>query len=124
MARQRRVTVRRVSDATVVCASCLVADRMLTRMKGLLGRGSIASNTGLLIEGGGVSTIHTFFMRFAVDLVFLDCKARVLRVAPNVEPWRVRRCRKASSVLELLAGEAARRRISAGERLAVEGEPA
>jgi uncharacterized protein len=104
-------------DGSVICERCVVADRMLPRMKGLLGRRSLPAGEGLLIRPA--PSIHTFFMRFAIDAVFLGRDGNVLKVADNVTPWRARSCRGARAVLELAAGEAKRRGISRGDLLAV-----
>jgi len=63
------------------------------------------------------ASIHTFFMRFAIDAVFLSRDGEVLKVADNVGAWRARSCRRAHSVLEISAGEAARRDLAVGMRL-------
>jgi uncharacterized protein len=102
-------------DGSTVCDSCVVADRMLPRMKGLLGKRELASGEGMLIRP--TSSIHTFFMRFPIDAVFLSRDGEVLKVKPNVGAWRARFCRGAHSVLELAAGEAARRDVAPGARL-------
>jgi uncharacterized protein len=99
----------------VVCERCRVADRMLPRMRGLLGRKSLEPGEGMLIRPA--PSIHTFFMRFAIDAVFLSKDGEVLKVADNVGPWRARFCRRAHSVLELAAGEAVRSGIAAGDRI-------
>ena len=107
-------------DGTVVCQRCTVADRMFSRMKGLLGRKSLAEDEGILIRPA--PSIHTFFMRFPIDVVFLSKEGEVLKVAENVRPWRARSCRGAHSVLELSAGETQRRGIAVGQRLAPQSE--
>ena len=94
----------------VVCDTCVVADTFATRLRGLLGRRSLPSGEGLLIRRE--SSVHTCFMRFAIDVVFLDADLRVLRVDSNVGPWRLKACRGAQAVLELRAD----RRRSAGSR--------
>jgi uncharacterized protein len=103
------------ADGSTVCDNCVVADRMWPRMKGLLGRRELASGEGMLIRP--TSSIHTFFMRFPIDAVFLSRDGEVLNVKPNVGAWRARFCRGAHSVLELPAGEAARRDIAPGAQL-------
>jgi uncharacterized membrane protein (UPF0127 family) len=103
------------ADGSTVCDSCVVADRMLPRMKGLLGRRELASGEGMLIRP--TSSIHTFFMRFPIDAIFLSRDGEVLKVAKNVGAWRARFCRGAHSVLELPAGEAARRDVAPGAQL-------
>jgi uncharacterized membrane protein (UPF0127 family) len=102
-------------DGSVVCERCVVADRMLPRMKGLLGKRGLSSGEGLLIQPA--PSIHTFFMRFPIDVVFLAKNGDVLKVAPNVGPWRMRACRRAFAVLELAAGGAERRGITVGDHI-------
>jgi uncharacterized protein len=53
-------------------------------------------------------SVHTFGMRFPLDLIFLDADGRPVRVARDVPPWRVVSCRGASEVIETRAGEADR----------------
>jgi uncharacterized protein len=106
------------SDGRVVCARCVVADSFLTRLRGLLGRRELPRDEGLLINP--CSSIHTWFMRFPIDVVFLDRDLGVVRVAPNVRPWRLRWGKGARQVLELAAGEVAERGIAAGDRLTLE----
>ena len=86
----------------VVCDPCVVAESFGARLRGLLGRRSLPVGEGLLIRRE--SSVHTFFMRFAIDVVFLVSDERVLRVDANVGPWRLKACRGAYSVLELAAG--------------------
>ena len=110
-------TVTRAGDAAVVCASCLVADNPLLRLRGLLGRGELRSGEGLLLRPSG--SIHTWFMRFAIDALFLDRDLRVVRIAARIPPWRFALARKARAVLELPAGQAARAGLEVGDRLVV-----
>ena len=106
----------------MVCERCVIADRMFPRMKGLLGKRSLESGEGMLIRPA--PSIHTFFMRFAIDVVFLSREGDVRRVAHNVRPWRIRSCRGAYAVLELAAGDAERRGIASGDQLTLtETEP-
>lgn len=96
----------------------MLADSFLTRLRGLLGRRELPPDEGLLINP--CSSIHTWFMRFPIDVVFLDRDLRVVRLAADVRPWRLRWGRGARQVLELAAGEAAERRIEVGDRLTLE----
>ena len=84
-------------------------------MRGLLGRSGLESGEGLLLRPA--SSVHTFFMRFAIDVVFLGRDGEVLKVAKRVPPWRTAAARGAKAVVELAAGEAGRRGIRVGERL-------
>jgi uncharacterized protein len=102
-------------DGEVVCDRCLVADSMFVRMRGLLGRRGLASGEGLLLRPA--PSIHTFFMRFPIDVVFLARDGEVVKVVSAVKPWRTAAARGARSALELAAGEAERRGIRVGTRL-------
>jgi uncharacterized membrane protein (UPF0127 family) len=108
------VTLRR-PDGSVACERCRVAHTMWSRMRGLLGKRGLESGEGLLIRPA--PSIHTFFMRFPIDVVFLSRQGEVLKVAERVPPWRARSCRHSYAVLELAAGEAERRGIAVGDRL-------
>ena len=102
---------------TVVCEACRIADTPLRRLKGLLGRDELPPGHGLLLRPA--NAVHTFFMRFPIDIVFLDRDLRVLRVAAHVKPWRAAARRGAHAVLELPAGECERRGAHVGDQLRV-----
>jgi len=110
-------TVTLLSGARVVCASCLLADTVWTRFRGLMGRRELAPGGGLLLRPSG--SVHTCFMRFPIDIVFLDGELEVVAVSPSVRPWRARAKRGARAVLELPAGEAVRVGVFRGDRLTV-----
>ena len=96
----------------------MLADSAPTRLKGLLGRPRLERGEGMLLRPA--PAIHTCFMRFPIDAVFLDRDLRVLGVTPRLRPWRWARRRGACAVLELGAGEADRLRVRQGERLTFE----
>jgi hypothetical protein len=104
------------SEGQVVCELCEIADGPLTRMRGLLGRKSLTRGQGLLIRP--TWSIHTWFMRFAIDVVFLDRELRVLKIKQQLRPWRAAARWRAHSALELPAGECGRLRLQVGDRLA------
>jgi len=93
---------------------------MAAQSRGLLGRDGLESGTGMLFAGGFLPLMwmHMFFMRFAIDIVFLDKGNRVLRINHSLKPWRlsslVLGARKA---LELEAGAAARSGTVKGDQL-------
>ena len=86
-------------------------------MRGLLGRTDLPAGEGVLLRPA--SSIHTHFMRFAIDAVFLDRDLRVIDVRPSLPPWRMARKHGAKAVLELRAGEARRRGVEVGHVLAI-----
>ena len=108
------VALRR-EDGSIVCERCLLAETALTRMRGLLGRRDLPSGEGILLKPA--SSVHMAFMRFAIDAVFLDRDLRVVKIAADLRPWRLAGARGAKSVLEIAAGDAARRGLTVGDRL-------
>jgi uncharacterized membrane protein (UPF0127 family) len=108
------IALRR-EDGSIVCERCVLADTALTRSRGLLGRRELPSGQGILLKPA--SSVHMAFMHFAIDAVFLDRDLRVLKIAADLKPWRAAGKRGAKAVLEIPAGEAARRGLRVGDRL-------
>jgi uncharacterized membrane protein (UPF0127 family) len=95
------------------------AERVLDRMRGLLGRAGLAEGEALAIAPCG--SIHTFFMRFAIDAVFLDGGGRVVHALADLRPWRATRFHpRAEQVVELPAGTLSRTGTREGDELAFE----
>ena len=94
--------------------------RSLTdRTVGLLGRRSLGAGEGLWIERS--PSIHMFFMRFAIDAVFLAADGRVTKVVENLKPWRVVWwARGARDCLELPVGAVASSGTQVGDHLHVQ----
>jgi len=107
-------------SAPAYLVDAVLADRPWLRMRGLLGRPAPAPGCGLLISPCG--SVHTLWMSYPIDVVFLEpCSSwlRVLRVVHGVPPGRFRvHARGASRVVEFAAGEAARLGITENDRLA------
>jgi uncharacterized membrane protein (UPF0127 family) len=90
----------------------------LRRLQGLLGRAELRAGDGILIRPA--ASIHTWFMRFAIDVVFVDRDGVVLRVVERLAAWRVASERGSRAVLELAAGECSRLDVRVGERLTLQ----
>ena len=103
------------ADGEIVCERCLLAVNPFTRMRGLLGRASLAPDEGMLFRPTG--SVHMFFMRFPIDVVFCDGDLVVLEVVRDLRPWRVASRRGAKVAIELAVGAAAR--VEAGDRLSI-----
>ncbi len=106
---------------TAICERCELADGPWRRLRGLLGRGELSPGEGMLLRPS--ASIHTAFMRFPIDVVFLDADLCVLGVRHNLRPWRAAGDRGARAVLELAAGEAEGRDIALGEQLQLAATP-
>jgi uncharacterized membrane protein (UPF0127 family) len=109
------VVLRREVDGEIVCERCLVADTLPRRKRGLLGRPKLVPGTGIVMRPGW--SIHTAFMRFPIDVMFVHADQVVLRIVPGLKPWRAAFCRGAHDVVELAAGECARHRLEPGDRV-------
>ena len=104
---------RNVTRGTVLASRLELAGTGETRRKGLLGRKNLPPGDGLWIAP--CESVHTFFMRFAIDLVYLDRNLQVRKVRSNVGPWRLSACLRAHSVLELPAGTVNATRTQRGD---------
>ncbi len=96
--------VSNLTRETVLASRVEVADHGAKRSKGLLGRDGLASGEGLWIVP--CEAVHTFGMRFPIDLVYVDRSKRVRKVRSAVRPWRISACLTAHSIIELAAGTA------------------
>ena len=86
------------------------------RLRGLLGRDRLQVGEALVIDP--CNSVHTLFMRFAIDVAFVDASGRVLRMVPELRPWRVTRIHPAARrVIELAAGALARAGVREGDVL-------
>ena len=100
----------------MICDICHVADRPHTRLRGVIGWKRLHRGEGLLLRPA--FSIHTSFVRFPLDAVFLADDMTVLAIAQEVKPWRMAAKRRARAVLELAAGECERLGVKPGDRLA------
>lgn len=115
----RRGAIDHVLDN--VSTRCVVADRLLTafdsasRRQGLLGRDGLPADSALIIAPS--NAVHTFFMRFPIDILFVGRDGRVIKVRSTVRPWRMTAALRAFAVIELPAGSLARSNTTAGDSL-------
>lgn len=95
-----------------------VADTSAKRRTGLLKHTRLEPGEGLWIAP--CESVHTFFMKFDIDLVYLDKRKKVRKVRHAVRPWRMSLCLSAHSVLELPAGTVAQSGTKWGDQLKIE----
>jgi uncharacterized membrane protein (UPF0127 family) len=119
--RAGELVLRREDDGRVLCENCTLADTFLRRLRGLLGRRNLKSGDGIVLRPEW--SVHTFFMRFPIDVVFADADQVVVKAVKDLKPWRTAVCRGARDVIELAAGECERLGIEAGDRLAWAARP-
>ena len=84
----------------VILENLLTADSFYARFRGLMGRPSIPENTGLMIKP--CNSVHCFFMKFPIDVIFLDKENRIVHISENMRPGSVSPIvRKANYVIEV-----------------------
>ena len=100
----------------VLAEKLLIADRFWSRMIGLLGRKELPGREALLIVP--CNSIHTMFMRYPIDVLFINRDFFVLKTLENFRPWRIYYCRnKVFQVVELKAGTIAKTGTAVGDKL-------
>jgi hypothetical protein len=111
-----------LTRGVLVAPNVVKAETFRTRLVGLLGHRSLPEDEGLWIEP--CDSIHTFFMRFPIDVAFVDRKGVVIRRIDAIKPWRGTRLHsKAVACVELAAGVLARTGVVEGARLALVPPP-
>jgi uncharacterized membrane protein (UPF0127 family) len=107
--------IRNVTRGLDVATRVEVAGQSGQRRKGLLGRTGLPAGHGLWISP--CEAVHTFFMKFSIDLIYLDRNLRVKKVRNSVPPWRMSACLSAHSILELAPGAALASKTMPGDKL-------
>ena len=110
--------MRNLTRNAVLGEAVDVADTSEKRRTGLLKHTGLAPGEGLWIKP--CESVHTFFMKFAIDLVYIDRKQKVRKARKAVPPWRLSACLTAHSILELPAGTIERTGTQAGDELSIE----
>jgi hypothetical protein len=118
-----RLIARNLDTGVMVANRVTVATRMLERGIGLLTRNRLDPGEGLLITP--CRGVHTWGMRFAIDLVALDASGLVVDTVSTLRPWRFRLPRRGGvAVLELPAGTLSESNTQLGHRIALQLAPA
>jgi uncharacterized protein len=110
-----RLKAVNLTRGTVLAQELEVTGTGKQRRKGLLGRDGLPPGEGLWIIP--CESVHTFFMRFPIDLVYLDKKDRIRKVRSAVGAWRLSTCLSAHSVIELPAGTIRATETQRGDQL-------
>jgi uncharacterized protein len=118
--RRRALPLARVrtESGKAVCERCEIAAGFGARMRGLLGRAGLEPGTGMLVDRE--PSVHTFFMRFPIDVVFLNRDRKIVKIAHALGPWRIAGAMGAAAALELPAGAAAAAGLEQGDVLVLE----
>ncbi|HTP31004.1 MAG TPA: DUF192 domain-containing protein [Candidatus Acidoferrales bacterium] len=113
-----KVQVRNQTRSVLLGGSIDIADSSSKRRTGLLKHDRLEPGQGLWIVP--CESVHTFFMKFPIDLVYLDRKRKVRKVRKAVPAWRLSACLTAHSILELPAGTVEKTGTQVGDVLEIE----
>ena len=103
---------------TILAEDIYFADTPFKRLKGLLGRKNLNRGEALIIKP--CNSIHTFFMRFPIDVLFLDRNNQAVQIIPSLKPFRLTRIYfKANLVIELPSGTINATNTHIGDRLQI-----
>lgn len=103
---------------TILAEDAAIADTLLKRMKGLLGKKEFEKGVALVIKP--CNSVHTFFMHFPIDLIFVNSENHVVKTVSNLNPWRISGIYfSAQSCIELPAGTIRATFTSSGDILSI-----
>lgn len=103
----------------IVAIDLKVADKYFSRLRGLIGTRSLPKGSGLIIEP--CNSIHMFFMKYPIDVIFLDKDNVVLHVINGIKPWNISQVvKQARKVIELPEGTIKASGVDAGDILLLE----
>lgn len=102
-----------------VADDVVVASSFFARLRGLMFRSELAPDSAVAITD--CSMVHTFFMRFAIDVLFCTDELKVVGIAENLRPWRLSKFyRGATCAIEVAAGQARKAGLASGDQLRLE----
>ena len=106
------------SKNNIIADKADIAQNPFTRIVGLLLKKSVSENEGLVINP--CNSVHTFFMRFPIDVLFVNKRNEIIACYENVKPWRILPIHLRSNyVVELCAGEISSKNIQKGDVISI-----
>ena len=115
------VQVTNLTRQTTIARQCVLGVSFAWRLRGLMFRRGFGPFDGLW--RAPTAEIHMFWVRFPIDLVWLDDSLCVVAVTAAIRPWRMTRCARASSVIELPVGALAASATQPGDRVSFAAAP-
>ena len=108
-------------SGAVIASSVELAMTSAERRRGLLGRDGMAPDSAIVITR--CNAVHTFWMRFTIDVAFIDSSGTVKKVVEGLVPWRIAGTLFASTVIEFPAGALKNGALQVGDRVYLTAEP-
>jgi len=106
----------------IVAEHAELAQSPLKRMKGLLGKKGLAPDEAIILRPA--SSIHTVFMRFAIDVIYIDRDNKVVKVVRDLVPYRFSAAKGAKTVIEMMTGATTTTDLQPGDQLTMTEQPA
>lgn len=113
------MTITNKTKNTILASNVLLANTSFKRMRGLLGKKKLKSGEGLILKPA--NSIHTFFMHFPIDVIFVNKNNQAIKVMPNLPPWRISPIYLQSNfVIELPQGSIQSSQTSQGDEILIQ----
>lgn len=107
----------RLSDQAIIAYELEMARTQAQKTKGLLGRKTFSPGEGLFIEH--CHSIHMWFMKFPIDVLYVDSDLKILKVVKELKVWMFSACGRATHTIELPVGTVALHFLQVGDRLQI-----
>lgn len=112
----KKIEIKNITKKNTIASKGALADNFYTRLKGLIGRKALGVDEAVCIKP--CKSVHTFFMRFSIDVIFIDENGLVCEIVRNIKPYRVSKyVSNARYVIEILTGNAHKLGIELGDRI-------
>lgn len=113
----KRVMIKNISKNIIITNDSYLANNFFTRLKGLMGKKNMDYDALCIKPCKGV---HTFFMRFNINIIYVDKKGRILKIIKNLKPWKVTKFIKESEyIIEIDSKKSKYMKIEVGDELEI-----
>lgn len=110
----KKVILKNITKKNIIAENGNITSNFYDRFKGLLGKKEIKNDEALIIKP--CNSIHMFFMKFSIDVIFIDKNDRVCEMIKNIKPWKVSKIiKEAKYVIELKSGKIEEHNIEIGD---------
>lgn len=101
----------------IIFSQAVIAKTFIQRLIGLIGRSSLPDNEALVFYDA--NSIHMFFMRIPLDLIYLDKNLKITKLVRNIKPWSMSVCLKAKVTIEVTSNAIERNSLKLGQTLII-----
>ncbi|MFL0267688.1 DUF192 domain-containing protein [Candidatus Clostridium radicumherbarum] len=110
--------IKNITKNEDICKNVLIANNFFKRLKGLMFTKELSSDTSMYINR--CNQIHTFFMNYDIDVLYLDKNSIIIEINENVKPGKIgKRIKDAVAVVELPGGKASKANLKVGQAVII-----